>query len=283
MPVDSTFMDEKSFLSPLEYEEIVRDLCSFGLEEIRITGGEPLMRRSFKEIIERISPLPIKKIGLTTNAILLDRYFDILLENRVQYLNISLDSLDQDNFKKITYGNHLSRVLENIETARLKGFEIKINVVAMKGVNDHEIFDFINYSAKTGIEIRFLEFMRIGFACENQNDQFISATDLIEIIKTKYDLKRVTKEYDSTSFNYLLDNGAQIGFIASESMPFCGNCSRWRLSADGQLKACLLKEGGLQIKDKSISEREGIYHTLLGMKPISRPKEVGHQMNAIGG
>lgn len=283
MPIDSKFMSEEKYLSSGEYEEIVRDLCSYGLEEVRITGGEPLLRKSFKEILEKISPLPIKKLGLTTNAILLDKHIDTLLENRVFHLNISLDSLDADNFKKITYGNQLERVLRNIDLARSKDFEVKINMVAMKGVNDHEIMDFVEYSAKIGVEVRFLEYMRIGFACNNQNDQFISASEIIERLKKKYVLKRISKEYDSTSFNYILDNGAKIGFIASESMPFCGNCSRWRLSADGYIKACLLKEGGLQVKNKSNSEREVIYQSLLGMKPINRPIEVKHQMNAIGG
>lgn len=283
MPVDSTFMDEEKYLHPFEYEDIVRDLCSYGLEEIRITGGEPLMRKSFKEIVERLSTLPIQKIGLTTNAILLDKYLGILKDNRVNHLNISLDSLDRENFKKITYGNQLERVLKNIKSAKDQGFEIKINVVAMKGVNDHEFFDFIEYSSELGIEVRFLEVMRIGHACNSQNDQFISAKEILEQLQLRYDMKRVTKEYDSTSFNYILNNGAQVGFIASESQPFCGSCSRWRLSADGSIKACLLKEEGLSIKGKTSKERESIYHTLLGMKPYLRPTEVTHHMNAIGG
>lgn len=283
MPVNSTFMNESKYLLPFEYEEVVKDLCSYGLEEIRITGGEPLMRSSFKEIVERLAPLPIKKIGLTTNAILLDKYFDILISNRVNHLNISLDSLDPQNFKAITYGNQLERVLKNIRTAKERGLEVKVNIVAMKGVNDHEFFDFVEYSAELGIEIRFLEVMRIGHACGSQNDQFISAKDIIKKLETKYQFKRITKEYDSTSFNYVLNNGAQVGFIASESQPFCGSCSRWRLSVDGSIKACLLKDEGLSIKGKSSKEREAIYHTLLGMKPFLRPKEVTHQMNSIGG
>mgnify|MGYP001060251783 CR=1 FL=1 len=283
MPVDSTFMDEEKYLHPSEYEEIVRDLCSYGLEEIRITGGEPLMRKSFKEIVERLSGLPVKKIGLTTNAILLDKYIEILKANRVNHLNISLDSLDPQNFKKITYGNQLERVLKNIRLAKDHELEVKINVVAMKGINDHEIIDFVEYSSELGVEVRFLEVMRIGHACSSQNDQFISAQEIINILKSKYELKRVSKEYDSTSFNYILNNGAQIGFIASESQPFCGSCSRWRLSADGSIKACLLKDDGLSIKGKSSKEREDIYHTLLGMKPFLRPTEVAHQMNVLGG
>ena len=125
--------------------------------------------------------------------------------------------------------------------------------------------------------------MRIGFACESQKGQFISAKEMIDQLKFKFKLKPITQAIDSTSFNYLLDNGAQIGFIASESQPFCGHCSRWRLSADGKLLACLLKSDGLSIRETTVQERQNIYQKLLGMKPYLRPEEVTHQMNSIGG
>lgn len=283
MPLDATFMDEKKYLSPDEYYELVSDLCEYGLQELRLTGGEPLMRKSFTDIAQKLSSLPVKKIGLTTNGIFLDKYLDVLWDNRIHYLNVSLDSLNEENFRKITYGNHLKRILRNIDLARDKGFIIKINAVAMRGVNAHEIFDFIEYSALTGIEVRFLEVMRIGEACTKQSEQFIPAREMIALLKTKYDLKPVVKESDSTSFNFLLDNGAQIGFIASESQAFCGQCSRWRLSADGILRACLLKDDGISVKQTTKQEREHIYQSLLGMKPFHRPVEVTHLMHAIGG
>lgn len=283
MPVDATFMDDKKFLHPDEYVALVKELTEYGLEELRLTGGEPLLRKSFTEIISKLSTLPLKKIGLTTNGIYLDRFLDDLVKYKVHHLNISLDSLDEKNFRKITFGNHLKKILSNIELAQKAGLNIKINAVAMRGVNDHELLDFVEYSAKTGLEVRFLEVMRIGFARNSQEDQFIKAQELIERLKTRYTFKPITKEIDSTSFNYLLDNNAQIGFIASESQAFCGQCSRWRLSADGILRACLLKDDGISIKDKNALEREEIYHALLGMKPMLRPVEVSHSMNAIGG
>lgn len=283
MPVDATFMDEKKYLSPDEYYEVVKELCGYGLTELRLTGGEPLMRKSFTEIIQKFSGLPLKKIGLTTNGIFLDKHLDDLKRYRVHHLNISLDSLDPKNFHKITFGNHLHRILRNIELARNIGLHIKLNVVAMRGVNDHEIFDFVEYSRKTGLEVRFLEVMRIGHALDHQNDQFISAREMTALIKTRYGLRPVQKELDSTSFNYLLDNGAQIGFIASESQAFCGQCSRWRLSSDGIMRACLLKDDGLSIKETTPEQRSHIYQSLLGMKPFHRPVEVSHMMNAIGG
>lgn len=283
MPLDATFMDEAMYLTPDEYFAVIEELCTYGLEELRLTGGEPLMRKSFDEITERLSRLPLKKIALTTNGIFLDKHFEKLKAHRIQHLNVSLDSLVAENFKKITRGPHLARILSNIDEARGRGFHVKINVVAMRGGNDHEIFDFVEYARATGIPLRFLELMRIGQACTSQKGQFISAAEMIAQLKTRYELKPLAMAQDSTSFNYRLDNGAEIGFIASESQAFCGQCSRWRLSADGILRACLLKDEGLSIKNTSYAERENIYQKLLGMKPFLRPAEVKHLMHSIGG
>lgn len=282
MPLDATFMDEKNFLSADEYFNIIQGLTEYGLEEVRLTGGEPLMRKSFTEIIEKISTLGLKKLGLTTNGIFLDKHLDDLKKYKVHHLNVSLDSLDEKNFRKITFGNHLKRILENVDAARDQGFSVKINVVAMKGINDHEIFDFVEFSKAKNLEVRFLEMMRIGYACGNQEDQYLPASSMIAHLKTRYSLKPMTMEKDSTSFNYLVE-GAHIGFIASESQAFCGQCSRWRLSADGIMRACLLKDDGLSVKDKTNEERDVLFQTLLGMKPFVRPKEVTHLMHAIGG
>jgi cyclic pyranopterin phosphate synthase len=283
MPVDQKFMDESKYLSPDEYVEIVGQLVSLGLEEVRLTGGEPLMRKSFSEIALKLAKLPIKKMALTTNGIYLDKYFDVLKEARIFHLNISLDSLEEENFRKITFASHLDRVVGNIKKAKELGFIVKVNMVVMKGVNDHEVMDFVKFAEDTGVEVRFLELMRIGFALGEQNDQFVSANALIKRIKLHHELKTVSTALDSTSFNFITEKGAQIGFIASESQPFCGQCSRWRLSADGILRACLLKDDGRSIKDMTDEERVTTYQTLLGMKPVMRPVEVTHSMNAIGG
>lgn len=283
MPLDARFMDESKYLTAEEYHQVVSELCNYGLEELRLTGGEPLMRKSFTAIAEKLASLPLKKIGLTTNGVLLDQHLTGLWQNRIHHLNISLDSLNPESFKKITHGSFGSRVLKNIEAAQAMGFQMKINVVAMKGINDHEFFDFVEYSAKTGIPVRFLELMRIGFACETQYAQFISAKEIKTKLESCFTLQSLPAGNDSTSFNFKTNTGAQIGFIASESQAFCGQCSRWRLSADGTLRACLLKDDGLSVKNTHSEEREKIYQQLLGMKPFMRPKEVHHLMHTIGG
>jgi cyclic pyranopterin phosphate synthase len=283
MPVNQTFMDESKYLNGDEIFEIVSELVDSGLEEVRLTGGEPLLRKSFSQIVERLAELKLKKLALTTNGILLDKYIDVLSNAKVFHLNISLDSLNEENFKKITFGNYLERVLKNIQLATAAGLSVKINTVMMRGVNDHELLDFVKFSQEYGVDVRFLELMRIGYAREDQVDQFISANEMIGRIKEVTELKAVTSPLDSTSFNFLTSSGAQIGFIASESQPFCGQCSRWRLSADGILRACLLKDDGKSVRNSNPENRQIIYQELLGMKPAMRPVEVSHHMNSIGG
>lgn len=283
MPVDAQFLDKETYLQAQEYREIVQELIDFGLEEVRLTGGEPLLRKNFAEIAQQIGKLNLKKVGLTTNGILLDRYLAILWENNIFDLNISLDSLNPQNFQQITHGNYLEKILANISLAKQWRFRIKVNMVAMRGINDHEIFDFIEYSKKWNVEVRFLEIMRIGYACHHQEKTFISAQELLERIREKYILNPIQSPLDATAFSYVTDGGAKIGFIASESQPFCGHCSRWRLSVDGILRACLLKNEGISIRHLSPNNRQQVYQQLLGMKPYLRPPEVNHPMHQIGG
>jgi cyclic pyranopterin phosphate synthase len=283
MPINQHFMDETNYLTPLEIKEIVGQLVSLGLEEVRLTGGEPLMRKSFPEVLENLSSIGLKKMALTTNGIFLDKYFDLLKTHGVFHLNISLDSLNAETFQRITFANQAHKVISNINLARKRDFIVKINVVIMKGVNDHELMDFISFAQNEGVEVRFLELMRIGHACQDQKDQFISAQEMIKRIQASMELKPIVSALDSTSFNFLTSTGAQIGFIASESQAFCGHCSRWRLSADGILRACLLKDDGRSLKALNSDERMLVFEELLGMKPVMRPVEVAHNMNLIGG
>lgn len=283
MPLDTKFMSEERYLSANEIFEVVEELCGFGLEEVRLTGGEPLMRRSLPEIVERLSTLPLKKLGLTTNGVMLEGHLEHIKKHGVHHLNISLDSLRSERFQKITHGNHLPRVISAIHKAKELGFAIKLNMVVMKGINDDEVLDFIDFSKRNQIEVRFLELMRVGYACESQADQFISAKDLLKVIQNHYTIKPQVMTADSTSFNYSTECGARFGFIASESQAFCGQCSRWRLSADGIMRACLFKDDGLDIRGKSATHRELLYYQLLEMKPKLRPSAVFHQMNTIGG
>lgn len=283
MPLNSKFMDENNFLNQYQIVEIARELYELGLEEVRLTGGEPLMRSDFSQIVDQLAEIPFKKLGLTTNAVKLAPFLPQLKKAHFQYLNISLDSLHADRFKKITHGKQLSAVMNAIEKASAMGFKVKVNMVAMRGINDDEFFDFIALAEKLNFEIRFLELMKIGYVRKQQQNLFISAQDIISQLKTRMNLTASVTSDDSTSFNYVNENGVKIGFIASESQAFCATCSRWRLSADGILRGCLFKNEGLSLKNKTAEERKVIYTEVLKMKPFVRPESVSQVMNTIGG
>lgn len=283
MPLNPVFMNKKEWLNVDEIVTICSYLVDFGVEQIRLTGGEPFLRPEFEEIVSRLSELPIAKMGVTTNGFSLLKHLEFLKNTKCQHINVSLDSLNEKNFAHITRSSFFSEVKEGIISAAEMGFPVKINAVLMRGVNDHEIFDFIDFSAKYNVEVRFLELMRIGQARELGKTGFISASEVIESIETRYKLHSEKVDVDSTSFNFTLENGARVGFIASETRPFCEACSRLRLSADGLLRACLMAQGGLSLKDLSSHE---VYETLIATiqkKPNFRQLETPVDMNRLGG
>jgi GTP 3',8-cyclase len=282
MPSTAEFMPKKNHLTVDQYVEIITELVELGVEEVRLTGGEPLMRAEFSEIVTRLSVLPLKKLALTTNGALLHQHWPTI-EKHITHLNISLDSLNVSNFKNLSLSNSKEKVLNNIFAAKNCGLNVKINMVVMRDKNDHEISDFVRFSEKHHIEVRFLELMKIGYAVKDQDKLFISADEIYNRLKDQFYFEPVPVAKDSTSYNYKTADGAQVGFIASESKPFCGHCSRWRLTADGVLKSCLMKAEGENLKNTTATERLNIYQKLLPQKPILRQSEVHHQMNQIGG
>ena len=256
MPLNPKFMPTSELLSKDEILRLSSILTDFGVEQIRVTGGEPTLRPEFLDIIERLSELKISKLSFTTNGLYVEKYLKSLIKTKCHFINFSLDSLNEKTFHEMTKSKDFKKVLSSILMAREMGFDVKVNAVVMKGLNDSEVFDFVEFAAKEKIEVRFLELMKIGIAREEHEKYFVSATDLIRKIKNKYLLKRMTQERDSTSFNYLTNDGANIGFIASESMPFCSGCSRLRLTASGQIRPCLMKNSGISIKNLSKEQLE---------------------------
>ncbi|MDH3890575.1 MAG: GTP 3',8-cyclase MoaA [candidate division Zixibacteria bacterium] len=283
MPLDARFPHRSNRIPPDEIVRLCRILLDYGVEEIRLTGGEPTMRPEFNEIVTRLSELPLKMLALTTNASKLERLLPFLKTTNCKHINISLDSLKEERFNQITHSKHFTRVMRAIEATNDQGFHTKLNVLAMRDVNDDEILDFVDFSERTGIEVRFLELMRIGQARENQISNFIPADDILEIIRGRYQLEVRTASYDSTSINFKTTSGAKIGIIASESKPFCGACSRWRLSSTGKLRPCLMKEEGHDIAYKNDDQLDEVFHKTLKLKPTGRIYEVPQNMNEIGG
>lgn len=163
------------------------------------------------------------------------------------------------------------------------GFYVKVNVVAMRGLNTDEIFDFINFSSQHKIEVRFLELMKIGPYYASHSRLFISAQELIEQIETREKLFAQSVNSDSTSFNFRTSSGAQIGFIASESQPFCDFCSRLRLTANGVLRACLMSEAGVNLRGQAKGAYPRLLAYVMAMKPTGRLEYIEQPMYQIGG
>lgn len=283
MPDSVEFSNKENWLTVSQLKTICANLVSMGIEEIRLTGGEPTLRPNFIEIVEQLSTLKLKKLALTTNGIKLGNQLFALKETNLNYINISIDSLLKEKFKSITKYDGLDIILENIELAKKLGFNLKINTVLLKGVNDDEIENFIEFSRVYNIPVRFLEVMKIG-PMVNQFDKYhIAADTIIKRIEKKYELKKVNDSLDSTSFNFDLNNGARIGFIASETKSFCNQCSRLRMGPDGTIYPCLFVDQGLSLKNAKKAEYEYILQNILSKKPTERISEINKPMHAIGG
>ncbi|MGL1933449.1 MAG: GTP 3',8-cyclase MoaA [Fibrobacterales bacterium] len=283
MPENITFQPFHSLMTVDDYQRVIPELITHGIEEIKITGGEPTIRKDFQEVVSVLTQYPNIKYGLTTNGQTLHKHLTFLKEAGVTNLNISLDTLDPQQFSRITKNGDLSLVLKNILTARDMGFTVKINCVVFKGINDSEILDFHTFSSIEKIEVRFLELMKIGSDYKKKEEYFISAQEMIAHLEPQFQLTREAVEKDSTSFIYSTDAGARIGFIASESQPFCDSCSRLRLTATGILRSCLMSEEGASIRNLTGDALTNTMQQVIAKKPTSRIDHIEQAMHTIGG
>jgi GTP 3',8-cyclase len=283
MPEHATFARRDELLSPTEIVDIVSDLADLGIEAVRITGGEPILRPEFAEIAERICAIPGLRVGLTTNGSRLAQHAKRLAGWGMHGANVSLDSLDPDNFRRMARGGDLERVLEGIRSAREAGLAVKINTVVMRGLNDHELEAFHDFALVEGVEVRFLELMRIGEALPFFEERFVPAAEMLRRLEEHSPLRSLAVADDATAFGRVSQAGAALGFIASESTPFCGACSRLRLSAKGMLRACLFKEDGLSLRGVPRQNLPALLRRVADLKPAGRLPSLGQAMHAIGG
>ncbi len=248
------YIDSQELLSYEEMFRIVRIAVSLGMTKIRLTGGEPLIRRGIMDFISRLSKLDgLKQIRLTTNGVLLGKYAATLLELGVNHLNISLDTLEREKFTAITGRDVFDTVFSGIEKAAEKGFFIKLNVVAMKGVNDDEFVRFARLAIDTGIHVRFIEFMPIGKDSGWKKDKYITAKDIRETYLQEYRFTPLAKnEIDGPARVYTITDSrgkkGKLGFISPISHHFCDQCNRLRLTSEGRLRACLLQDSDTDLK-----------------------------------
>lgn len=283
MPEDMRFMPPRELLSPAEIESICQHLHAHGVDELRLTGGEPLVRPEFEAIVAKLARIPWKHWGLTTNGLLLEGKLAFMQDQGLTSVNVSLDTLRSDRFAALTRRGKLEPVLKAILAAKKRGFAVKVNCIVFKQINDDELLDFARFSEEQGIEVRFLELMKVGPGHWNHEDRFVPADHMIERLQREMDLIPVPVPLDSTSFVFRTSAGGRIGFIASESKPFCGHCSRLRLTATGSLRACLFSEQGVQLRGEPSHRYPELLQELLPMKPTHRLDHIHQPMNQIGG
>jgi len=236
---DMQFMPTKWLMQADEIEALAKIFVEMGVNKIRLTGGEPLIRKDAGQIISSLGKLPTS-LTLTTNAVFADQFITKFKEAGVVSLNVSLDTLKEERFKSITKRDHFSKTLNNIQLLLAEGFIVKINVVVMKGVNDSEINDFVRLTLdEPNLQVRFIEFMPFN---GNQWDmsKIVSYADLLKEIGEEFDFQKLPGELQDTA-NHFQVNGAAgtFGIIGTVTHSFCAGCNRIRLTADGKLKNCL--------------------------------------------
>ena len=285
----------------LDYEEIVRLARAFvanGVSKIRITGGEPLVRKHVERLVEMLAALDVE-LTLTTNGTLLPQKARLLADAGLSRVTVSLDSLDDATFRAMNDVDFpVERVLEGIDAAAAAGFPVKINAVVKRGLNDEGVVDMARRFRGTGHILRFIEYMDVGHTNGWRMDDVVSAREILDTIRAEFPLEPVEPAYRgevATRWRYL-DGAGEIGVIASVTQPFCGDCTRARLSAEGQLYTCLFAVRGHDLRalvrsgagdgelDAAIasiwSKRTDRYSELRSAKTVDLPKV---EMSYIGG
>lgn len=272
-------------LSIEEIVEIVKVTSKNGIKKIRLTGGEPLVRRGFINLCKQISEInEIEDIAITTNGVYLKEMADELFENKVRRINFSLDTLIKEKYNDITRRNDFDKTMESLFYAIKKGFKVKINVVLIGGFNDDEIEDFVNLANDYDLEVRFIELMQIGETANWSKDKFVSNKIVLEKVpELEFDgVSGVAKIYK------IKGQKGRIGLISPISCSFCEDCNRIRLTSDGKLKPCLHSKDEINLKGLSGEELEEVFKRGIFEKPEKHHLEDGksesaRDMNKIGG
>jgi cyclic pyranopterin phosphate synthase len=299
MPADGLpWLDRDEILRFEEIERIVRLLSEMGVTDLRLTGGEPLVRRDFPLLVRMLAAVPgIEDLSLTTNAYLLERDADALVEAGITRVNVSIDSLQRDRFFQLTRRDSLPRVLRGLEAigSHPEVWPIKVNAVALRGFTEEEALPFADFARSTSYQVRFIEFMPLDGDHAWSRDQVLTGDEIRAIIHRVHRLEERPREPHATARVFrFVDGKGEIGFINPVSEPFCADCNRIRLTADGKLRTCLfsLHETDLRgaLRDGATdAELETIVRDAVWRKELKhRVNEPGFRqpprtMSAIGG
>lgn len=251
MAEDMTFLPRQQVLTLEEIARLARTFQSLGTQKIRLTGGEPLVRRDILELVEEIGSMGLRDFGITTNGNQLSTLADPLRRAGLKRLNISLDTLDSQRFKQITRTGHLKNVLAGIDAASEAGFEgIKLNVVIMRGRNDDEILDLVEFARRKQVDISFIEEMPLGTITEHdRSESFFSSDKVREQITSRHDLfPTMDNSGGPARYFRMSDSPIRVGFISPHSHNFCATCNRVRVTVEGRLLLCLGNEHSVDLR-----------------------------------
>jgi GTP 3',8-cyclase len=297
-PISQEWVPKSNLLTFEEIERVARLMAAWGIQKIRLTGGEPLLRHSIEELVGRLAKIPgIEDLAMTTNGFLFPEKGRALREAGLRRVSFSMDSLDRDNFKKMTGRDGLDQVLRSIELARELGFgPVKVNGVVIRDINDHEIGALAEFARAHDLSFRFIEFMPLDSARAWQKEMVVSGQEILARLRAQFDLQPVTPDNpSSTSKRWRFADGrGEIGIIAPVSEPFCGHCNRIRVTADGKIRTCLfsviehdlrtlLRNGG---SDAEIAEwLKGVVWQKEARHHIGEPdfQPASRSMSCIGG
>jgi cyclic pyranopterin phosphate synthase len=298
---DHEYLDRSSVLSYGEIRRITRLATDLGVRKVRLTGGEPLLRKHVHRLVEMIADLDeIDDLAMTTNALLLEREAVRLRSAGLDRVTVSLDALDDDLFRKMIDSDiPVATVLDAIDAADAAGLNpIKINTVVRRGWNEDQIIPLIERFRGTGHTVRFIEFMDVGTLNSWDLEEVVPSSQLVELLSQRWEMEPVDPNYagEVASRYRFTDGGGEVGFISSVSAPFCGDCTRLRLSAEGRIYTCLFGSGGTDLRTPLRSDasdddvraliegtwirRDDRYSELRGGTPLNIPKV---EMSYIGG
>lgn len=291
------WLPNASVLTTAEMLRVIRIAVAHGIEEVRLTGGEPLLHPNLVDIVAGINALPnAPKIAITTNAVRLAPIAQQLVDAGLQRFNISLDTLDRERFKQLTRRDDLEAVLAGIAAAKATGLQpIKINAVLMPGVNDHEAPALLKWAVSEGLQLRFIEEMPLNIDHHWSRQNYVSTDAVIAMLQQEFELTELPRDPHSPAFEMAVAGTEHtVGFISSVSRPFCGGCDRLRLTADGQFRNCLFarEEHDLRALLRADASDEDILQRMI---ESVQAKKAGHgidnpdfiqpqrSMHAIGG
>lgn len=282
MPAENVaFLPKPELLSYEEIERVVRVASSLGVEKVRLTGGEPLVRRDLPALVAKLAAIDGLSLGLTTNGILLADLARPLYNAGLRNLNVSLDALDPVRFREVTRRGGYDKVLEGIDAAKAVGFtSIKINAVAVRGLTEDQLVPFGRFARESGCEVRFIEYMPLDADQVWERSKVLFADEIVEILSAGVrPLVPLDGDGHSPATEYAFDDGVgRIGIIASVSRPFCASCNRFRLTSDGKARACLfsLEETDLRPLLRGDGTNDDIAAALVS---CVADKWEGHQIN----